>query len=43
LLSAAAENADVLVRELRAAGDGAAVRIGSVTPSRSDGTRFAAR
>jgi selenide,water dikinase len=43
LLSAAAESADALVRELRAAGDGAAACIGSVTPPRSDGKRFAAQ
>jgi selenide,water dikinase len=41
LLAAAAQSADALVRELRAAGDRAATCIGSVTPPRSDGKRFA--
>jgi selenide,water dikinase len=40
LLSAAAQSASALLAELHAAGDGAAVRIGTVTSPRSDGKRF---
>jgi selenide,water dikinase len=40
LLSASAQGAPALLAELHAAGDGAAVRIGTVTSPRSDGKRF---